>query len=173
MPRLIDQILSGTEPEKKSPKKETNLQAVNPPDEVVMPVVPDDLETTPAAEPARLVPTKPSMTSEKVVPQLSQNRILFIGCLPSKDFKKVFGEPMHYSDLIRDLTEDICKQYDVPHISMAGSYGEGYKQLAARVAQNGWGDRPCIYINPMRSKGCEHVLDILVALADVVMEKTS
>jgi len=170
MPRLIDEILAGNTPKKTSKKNPTNLQAVNPPDEEVMPVVPDDLEAQ-SQPPTRLLPTKPSV-KETPQPLERAPRILFIRCLPSKDYEERFGKPLHYSDLIRPYSEDICEQYDVPHLSMAGSYGEGYKQLATKVAQNGWGDSPCIYINPMRSKGCEHVLDILVALADVVVEGT-
>ena len=169
MPRLIDQILSGQTPKPKKAKPDTNLQSVNPPDEEVMPIVPDDLPealpATKATSSVRLIPTK--------YPEMGKPpKILFIKCLPSKDYSKRFGEPKHYSDIIKDYAADICEAYDVPHLSMAGSYGDGYKQLAAKVAQNGWGDTSCIYINPMRSKGCDHVLDVLVALADIVVEGT-
>ena len=169
MTRLIDQLLR----DKDKPKATSpDLQAINPPDEQVTPIDPETVlvpEEQVAPVPntsARLVPTK---EPERAV---QQPKVLFIKCLPTKDFQKAFGAPVHYSDLIKPYADQICGQYDVPHLSLAGSYGQGYKDLAALVAQTGWGDHSAIYVNPMRSKGCEHVLDILVALADVVVEGT-
>lgn len=79
--------------------------------------------------------------------------------------------PLLYSDFVAEHTEALCKQYDVPHLSLVGSYGDGYKQLAAMVAHGGWPDGvTALYIHPQQSKSASHVLDVLVALADEVIK---
>jgi len=143
-----------------------NLQAINPPDEKVT------LPSRPAAPSPGVPATAPAPRGAPPVSPSDGPKFLFIGCLPSKDRESFLGGCLMYSDYIRSFTAQICEQFDVPHISFAGSYNDGYKHLASLVANAGWPDsHRAIYVSPMRSKGCEHVLDILTALADVVIER--
>ena len=144
--RLIDTLLSQTQ-EKPKPIEKI---AINPP------------ISESKSEP-------PEPTSKPAVKQESTQarKTLYIKCLPSKGTAK----PIHYPDLIRPHVESLCKQYDVPHVSLIGQYGDGYKKLAAMIAHVGWPEgHDSIYINPIRSKGAELILDALIACADDVIE---
>lgn len=164
---------------KPSKGKDTVLTpAINPPeaDEQVIPIEQtslDDQEIVTITEPSVEdvpVETKPyAVPSPKAKSKVS--RVLFIKCFPSKDLNGKYGKVQLYSDLVAPIQKAICEQYDVPHISLVGQYGDGYKMVAAAVAQQGWSeDHPTLYINPIESKGSEHVLDVLIALADEVIK---
>lgn len=175
--RLLDDLLKrASAPETPKEKVEDVLNKVegvlNKVEDVLI-NPPSDEEVIPITEPSvveNVTVTQPKKKSVK--PQTSgKKRVLFIRAYPSKDIQKIFGEVTNYSDIVAPYQRAVCEQYDVPHISLAGQYGDGYKQVAALVAQQGWSlDTPCIYVNPMRSKGAEHILDVLVALADIVVE---
>lgn len=125
-------------------------------------------------EPTRLVPINPPSKAETVSPETpvqsdpKRVKTLYIKCYPSKGSGV---SPIHYPDLISPHVQSLCKQYDVPHVSLIGQYGDGYKKLAAMVAHIGWPDEhDAIYINPIRSKGSELILDALICAADKVIE---
>jgi|TARA_R110000824_G_scaffold75263_10_gene191104 hypothetical protein len=145
--RLIDTLLESKTSEKPKPI------AINPPSpSPALPVVKEAL---------------PQVIKHH--PPVARRR-LFIKCLPTKgpDGSLSF---LNYSDLIKPYTDSLCKQYDVPHISLIGQYGDGYKKLAAMIAHVGWPeDQQTIFINPIRSKGSELILDMLIACADEVNE---
>jgi len=167
----LDLLLQKADANKSQPVKKTKQDVVlkasiNPPegDEEIIPI------TEPSVEEVETVLPSPDLTP-KSAPLTKTQRWLFVKCFPSKDLRKTLGDVTNYADLIAPISKSICEQYDVPHISMVGQYGDGYKLLAAAVAKQGWStDYPCIYINPIESKGSEHVMDVLIALADVVVK---
>ena len=152
--RLIDTLLNPTTEKPKPIETPTRLApvAINPPASEVKAPKPDErniLEPPTTPEPKRV-------------------RTLYIKCYPSKGSGV---SPIHYPDLIAPHVQSLCKQYDVPHVSLIGQYGDGYKKLAAMVAHIGWPDEhDAIYINPIRSKGSELILDALICAADKVIE---
>lgn len=119
---------------------------------------------TGGARPSYL-PTQPAPAPE--APKRPAAKVLYIGCLP---LKGASNAPVMVLDAYAPLVREICTAFNVPHMGLV-DFGKGWSALVGGVADRGWpADVGSMYLDPL-SKEYEHLVSVLVSLADVVVKR--
>ena len=124
----------------------------------------EDTQMTPEQRMQKLGLSDPKPATPKTTSTSTAIKTLYIGCHPVKNGTR----PVNVLDAYRDLVDEICTAFSVPHIGVI-DYGRGYAALTAAIADRGWVGES-LYLE-MMSKEYEHLVSLLCSLADVVIKR--
>ncbi len=137
--------------------KETNMSNMNEQQRLAA--------LTGGARPSYLPTNAAAPTPE--APKRPAAKVLYIGCMP---LKGASNAPVMVVDAYADLVREICAAFHVPHMGLV-DFGKGWAALVGGVADRGWpADVAALYLDPL-SKEYEHLVSVLVSLADVVVKR--
>ena len=109
----------------------------------------------------------PTSAPAPEAPKRPAAKVLYIGCMP---LKGASNAPLPVLDAYADLVREVCTAFNVPHVGLV-DYGKGWSALVGGVADRGWVDGVgALYLDPL-SKEYEHLVSVLMGLADVVIKR--